>query len=121
MIWCVCVLNTNIILQLSFFSNDSNMPGPGKPFLVVVVVFYSTEWKVSFIDGHLPLSFDIINRAAVNGLLHSFPLFTLCVVLHETIRLIFISSKSVSPGYPAIQSIWGVSHCSKQVLHFQGM
>lgn len=36
---CVCVLNTNIILQLSVFSNDSNMPGPGKPYLLVIVVF----------------------------------------------------------------------------------
>lgn len=69
---CVCILNTNIILQLLLINNN-NMPGSGKPFLVIIIVFYSTEWKISFIDGHFPLNFDIINRAAVNGLLSFFP------------------------------------------------
>lgn len=70
-IWCVC-LNTNIILQVSFFISN-NMPGLGVPFLAVIIVFYSIEWKITFINRHFPLIFDVINRAAVNGLLSFFP------------------------------------------------
>lgn len=88
-------------LSATFFlinNKSKDWVGVGGLLLSVIIVFYSTKWKVSFIDRHLGIFSNFWYYKQTCSECTSFILFlsfAICIVFQEIIRLIFISRKTV--------------------------
>ena len=105
---CVCLLNTNIILQLSFL----NQQGWGSPSYQWSSCFIP-GWKIwLFINRHLGFFSNFwYCKQSCRECTFSFILslcFTLFIAFHGTDRLITFSRKIFSPVHPVIQAIYWV-------------